>query len=72
MRPARAGDWPQILGPNRDGVAANDERLAALRPDVGLLGGSGGSSHGCERSNACTDERYRMLTCDLIGTNTQA
>ena len=34
-RPARAGDWPQILGPNRDGVAANDERLAAAWPAAG-------------------------------------
>ncbi|HUG18008.1 MAG TPA: PQQ-binding-like beta-propeller repeat protein [Planctomycetaceae bacterium] len=23
----RAGDWPQILGPNRDGIAASDEQL---------------------------------------------
>ncbi|MFN9369358.1 MAG: hypothetical protein ACK6CT_11445 [Planctomycetia bacterium] len=25
---ARAGDWPQILGPGRDGQAAADEKLA--------------------------------------------
>ncbi|MFM8413776.1 MAG: PQQ-binding-like beta-propeller repeat protein [Planctomycetota bacterium] len=25
--PARAGDWPQLLGPSRDGQAAADERL---------------------------------------------
>lgn len=30
-----AGDWPQILGPNRDGVAAPDERLADRWPDAG-------------------------------------
>ncbi|MBI3466956.1 MAG: PQQ-like beta-propeller repeat protein [Planctomycetes bacterium] len=28
----RAGDWPQILGPNRDGRAADDERLASSWP----------------------------------------
>lgn len=27
--PARAGDWPQILGPHRNGIAAADETLAA-------------------------------------------
>lgn len=31
---ARAGDWPQILGPGRDGQAAADERLGAW-PDAG-------------------------------------
>ncbi len=30
-----AGDWPQILGPNRDGHAAKDERLAASWPKEG-------------------------------------
>jgi len=30
-----AGDWPQILGPNRDGHAANDERLAESWPKEG-------------------------------------
>lgn len=29
---ATAGDWPQILGPTRDGVAAADEKLAASWP----------------------------------------
>jgi outer membrane protein assembly factor BamB len=32
--PAAAGDWPQILGPTRDGKAAG-ERLAARWPDDG-------------------------------------
>ena len=32
---ASAGDWPQILGPTRDGVAAADERLADRWPDGG-------------------------------------
>lgn len=32
---ARGGDWPQILGPARDGVAAADERLAATWPAEG-------------------------------------
>lgn len=31
---AGAGDWPQILGPNRNGVAV-DERIAASWPDSG-------------------------------------
>ncbi|MCX7418923.1 MAG: PQQ-like beta-propeller repeat protein [Planctomycetia bacterium] len=30
-----AGDWPQILGPNRDGLAAKDERLADSWPKDG-------------------------------------
>ena len=30
----RAGDWPQILGPNRNGVAV-DERLAGAWPEAG-------------------------------------
>ena len=30
-----AGDWPQILGPNRDGLAAKDERLADSWPKEG-------------------------------------
>jgi len=33
--PARAGDWPQLLGPARDGRAAADERL----PDAFPAGG---------------------------------
>ena len=32
---AAAGDWPQILGPLRDGVAAADERLADTWPNGG-------------------------------------
>jgi len=32
---AIAGDWPQILGPGRDGHAAADERLAPDWPDNG-------------------------------------
>lgn len=32
---AHGGDWPQILGPNRTGVAAADERLAATWPADG-------------------------------------
>src|SRR5262245_50980031 len=32
---AEAGDWPQILGPARNGAAANDERLAASWPASG-------------------------------------
>lgn len=31
----RAGDWPQILGPNRDGRAAADEKLAESWPKNG-------------------------------------
>jgi len=27
---ARAGDWPQLLGPHRDGHAAADERIAEV------------------------------------------
>lgn len=30
-----AGDWPQILGPNRDGLAAADEKLADSWPKDG-------------------------------------
>jgi outer membrane protein assembly factor BamB len=30
-----AGDWPQILGPNRNGIAADDERLAETWPESG-------------------------------------
>ena len=33
---ATAGDWPQILGPVRTGVAAADERLADAWPATGL------------------------------------
>jgi outer membrane protein assembly factor BamB len=32
---AAAGEWPQILGPNRDGHAAADEKLAATWPAAG-------------------------------------
>lgn len=32
---AGGGDWPQILGPNRDGHAAADEKLAAAWPAGG-------------------------------------
>jgi len=32
---ARAGDWPQILGPDRNGVAAADESLADAWPAAG-------------------------------------
>ena len=32
---ARAGDWPQILGPSRSGRAADDERLADAWPAKG-------------------------------------
>jgi hypothetical protein len=32
---SRAGDWPQILGPNRNGQAAGDERLAESWPKSG-------------------------------------
>lgn len=34
VAPARGGDWPQILGPNRNGVAV-DEKLAASWPKAG-------------------------------------
>lgn len=30
-----AGDWPQILGPNRNGIAAEDEHLADRWPQAG-------------------------------------
>jgi outer membrane protein assembly factor BamB len=30
---ALAGDWPQILGPNRNGIAGNDEKLASKWPE---------------------------------------
>jgi outer membrane protein assembly factor BamB len=33
--PAAAGDWPQILGPQRCGVAAGDEKLAERWPAAG-------------------------------------
>lgn len=33
--PARGGDWPQILGPQRSGIAAADERLAVGWPEGG-------------------------------------
>ncbi|QDT37164.1 outer membrane protein assembly factor BamB family protein [Stratiformator vulcanicus] len=32
---AHAGDWPQILGPKRDGVAASDEKIVATFPEQG-------------------------------------
>jgi outer membrane protein assembly factor BamB len=35
LAPAHAGDWPQVLGPNRDGIAAADERLAEAWPADG-------------------------------------
>ena len=35
LLPAAAGDWPQILGPRRDGHAAADEELAATWPAAG-------------------------------------
>lgn len=34
-RPGFAGDWPQILGPSRNGAAADDETLAVTWPDGG-------------------------------------
>lgn len=34
-RPTSAGDWPQILGPSRNGAAGEDERLADSWPDDG-------------------------------------
>jgi len=34
-RLATAGDWPQILGPGRNGIAAADERLADRWPEAG-------------------------------------
>lgn len=33
--PATAGEWPQILGPDRTGIAADDERLAPFWPATG-------------------------------------
>lgn len=35
IRRAEAGDWPQILGPDRNGIASADERLAASWPADG-------------------------------------
>ena len=35
MAAADAGEWPQILGPSRNGVAAADERLAPVWPAEG-------------------------------------
>jgi outer membrane protein assembly factor BamB len=32
---SHAGNWPQILGPHRNGVAADDEKLADRWPDSG-------------------------------------
>ena len=32
---ATAGDWPQVLGPTRTGIAAADERLADRWPETG-------------------------------------
>ncbi len=34
-RPCAAGEWPHILGPNRSGIAAADEKLADSWPDTG-------------------------------------
>src|SRR5262245_39318288 len=33
--PSAAGDWPQILGPSRNGIAGADEKLADRWPDGG-------------------------------------
>src|SRR5437868_5621566 len=33
--PLSAGEWPQILGPSRNGIAAADEKLAERWPDGG-------------------------------------
>src|SRR5205085_710914 len=33
--PSRAGEWPQVLGLNRDGIAAGDEKLAERWPERG-------------------------------------
>ncbi|MFV0444333.1 MAG: PQQ-binding-like beta-propeller repeat protein [Planctomycetaceae bacterium] len=33
--PAKAADWPQILGPDRNGVASDDEKLLPRWPDGG-------------------------------------
>lgn len=33
---AAAGEWPQILGPSRNGIAARDERIADHWPAAGL------------------------------------
>lgn len=35
IAPARGGDWPQVLGPNRNGIATADERLADTWPADG-------------------------------------
>lgn len=35
VSPLRAGDWPQILGPHRNGIAADDEKLADGWPAEG-------------------------------------
>lgn len=35
LSPAAAGEWPQILGPRRDGQAAADEKLAVTWPAAG-------------------------------------
>jgi outer membrane protein assembly factor BamB len=35
IQSARAGDWPQILGPNRTGIADPDEQLAGTWPATG-------------------------------------
>src|SRR5438128_7997108 len=33
--PSMAGEWPQILGPSRNGIAADDEKLADRWPQSG-------------------------------------
>ena len=35
VNPVAAGDWPQILGPERNGIAAADETLATEWPAEG-------------------------------------
>ena len=35
MQAAAAGDWPQILGPHRSGIADPDEQLADTWPAAG-------------------------------------
>ena len=47
---APAGDWPQILGPNRDGIAV-DERIAAKWPADGLKTASGVADAARERQS---------------------
>lgn len=35
-RDVQAGDWPQVLGPNRNGIAASDEKIVATIPKAGF------------------------------------